>query len=237
MMPQLNAILRQLKELGTDQTRKTFARHGIDGDVFGVRVGDLKQVAKALRGEQHLAEDLYASGNYDAKYLAGLIADGRKMSQAAIQDWADQAKWHAIASTAVAWIASESDAAEELATLWIAADRELLQTAGWVTFCGIVATKADDGLDLKGLRALLRGMKKRIARAPNRVRYAMNNFIISAGCYVPALSELARDVAAGIGVVEVDMGETACQVPDAVASIEKVAAMKRIGLKRKTMRC
>jgi hypothetical protein len=33
------------------------------------------------------------------------------------------------------------------------------------------------------------------------------------------------------------MGETACKVPDALAYIEKIESMGRIGKKRKTMRC
>jgi len=35
----------------------------------------------------------------------------------------------------------------------------------------------------------------------------------------------------------VDVGETACKVPLAIAYIEKTEAAGRIGKKRKTMRC
>lgn len=236
-MAKLKDVMRQLKTLGTEQTRKTFARHGIEGDVFGVKVGDLKQVVKTTRGDQPLAEALYATGNYDAMYLAGLIGDGTQMSQATLRGWAEQAKWHTIAGTAVAWVATESEHAASLAAAWIDDDSELLQCAGWTTLCGIVATKDDTALDIAGLRKLLKSMKKRMAKAPDRVRYVMNSFVISVGCYVTALSDAARETAAGIGVVDVDMGNTACKVPDAVAAIEKVASMGRLGLKRKTFRC
>jgi len=37
--------------------------------------------------------------------------------------------------------------------------------------------------------------------------------------------------------VEVDMGDTACKVPLALAAIEKIEAMGRVGRKRKTMKC
>jgi hypothetical protein len=60
-------------------------------------------------------------------------------------------------------------------------------------------------------------IEKEIHTAQNRVRAAMNGFIISAGCYVAALTEKAKTTAGKIGVVMVDVGDTACKVPDAKA--------------------
>lgn len=236
-MSTVDGIMRQLEALGSEQTRKTFARHGIEADTFGVKVGDLKQVAKAIRGEQALAEDLFATGTYDAMYLAGMVADGRQMNRSVLGRWARGAKWPAIASTAVAWVATESRWADALATTWIRAKRELVATAGWTTLSGIVATRADEDLDLMRLQGLLDEVRETIHAAPNRVRFVMNAFVISVGCYVAPLSAAAVKTAEAIGPVEVDMGDTACQVPAAVAAIEKVAAMGRIGRKRTTIRC
>lgn len=36
-------IMTQLTELGTEQTKKTFIRHGAPGPLFGVKIGDLKK--------------------------------------------------------------------------------------------------------------------------------------------------------------------------------------------------
>jgi hypothetical protein len=47
----------------------------------------------------------------------------------------------------------------------------------------------------------------------------------------------AKAAARQMGMVTVEMGETACKVPDAIAYIEKVEAMGRQGQKRKTIRC
>ena len=238
-MSTVDGIMRQLAALGSEQTRKTFARHGIDADTFGVKVGDLKKVAKTIKGEQSLAEQLFASGTYDAMYLAGMVADGGQMSRSMLGSWARGAKWPAIASTAVAWVTTESRWADALATSWIRAkrQRELLATAGWTTLSGIVATRADEDLDLTRLQGLLDEVRETIHAAPNRVRSVMNAFIISVGCYVVPLSAAALKAAEAIGPVEVDMGDTACQVPAAVAAINKVASMNRIGRKRKTIRC
>ena len=65
----------------------------------------------------------------------------------------------------------------------------------------------------------------------------MNNFVIAVGCYVAPLTEAAKQTAEKIGKVEVDMGDTACKVPDAVPYIEKVEQRGTIGKKRMQARC
>ena len=65
----------------------------------------------------------------------------------------------------------------------------------------------------------------------------MNGFIISVGGYVEPLTDLAKMTARKIGKVVVEMGETTCQVPDALGYIQKMEARGSIGKKRKTARC
>jgi hypothetical protein len=65
----------------------------------------------------------------------------------------------------------------------------------------------------------------------------MNGFVIAVGTYVRPLLGPARAAAAQIGEVSVDMGETACEVPSAIAYIAKVESLGRLGVKRKTIRC
>ena len=65
----------------------------------------------------------------------------------------------------------------------------------------------------------------------------MNNFVISVGGYVAPLLAKAKATAKKIGIVEVDLGDTACKVPLALEMIEKIEKMGRVGKKRKTAKC
>ena len=65
----------------------------------------------------------------------------------------------------------------------------------------------------------------------------MNNFVIALGTYVQGLTDLAVQAAEKIGKVTVDMGDTACKVPDAVERIQKAREQGAIGKKRKTVKC
>lgn len=233
----LKETMAALKKLGTEQTVKTWKRHGATGEMYGVKIGDMKTVLKKIKGRQDLAMELYATGNLDAMYLAGLVADGAKMSKKELKDWAKSARCAMIAEYTVPWVATESPYARELALEWIDAKQVDLAAAGWNTYCGIVSVNPDEELDLKEIEKLLARVEKEIATAPNRVRYCMNSFVIAVGAAVKPLLPKAKAAAKRIGTVSVDMGDTACEVPLALGMISKIEDMGRVGKKRKTMKC
>ena len=47
-MTTFDQIMAELKKRGREQTRKTYARHGINIPMFGVSVADLKAIAKKI---------------------------------------------------------------------------------------------------------------------------------------------------------------------------------------------
>jgi hypothetical protein len=65
----------------------------------------------------------------------------------------------------------------------------------------------------------------------------MNGFVIAVGTYVKSLTEVALETAAKVGTVSVDVGDTACKVPNAQDAIHKVEQRGTIGKKRKTAKC
>jgi 3-methyladenine DNA glycosylase AlkD len=231
--------MASLKSRGKEQTRKIYGRHGMDEKrVLGVSAADLKVIAKSIRGQQDLACELYETGIMDAMYLAGMVADGAKLTSEQLIQWLDRAEGlQMISEYTVPWLTVENSNARVLALQWMKSKKEHVAAAGWCTYGGLVALKLDEELDLAEVEALLNTVVKQIHKAPNRVRHTMNTFVISVGGYVKPLLAKAKAAARQIGEVTVDMGETACKVPDALAYVEKIEAMGRIGKKRKTMRC
>jgi 3-methyladenine DNA glycosylase AlkD len=231
--------MAQLKKKGSEKTRKIYARHGMaTANMFGVSVADLKVIAKTIKGQQALACELYATGNLDAMYLAGMVADGSQMTAKQLNEWAEAtAGLQMIAEYTVPWVAVENPKGRELALQWMKSKKEHVASSGWCTYSGLLATKPDEELNLAEIENLLGAVVKEIHTAQNRVRSTMNGFVISAGTYVKPLLKQAKAAAGQIGAVSVDVGETACKVPLATASIEKSEAASRIGKKRKTIRC
>ena len=105
-MSTLPSIMADLKKKRTAQTRKTYSRHGMDPDrVLGVSIADLKVIAKSIKGQQALAQELYATGTMEAMYLACLVADGAKLSRKELKVWADAAAGlQTISEYSIPWV-------------------------------------------------------------------------------------------------------------------------------------
>jgi len=233
----LEETMQALAAKATATTKKTHMRHGASEPISGVRIGDMKPIQKQIKGDQALAMQLYATGNSDAMYLAGLVADGRKMTRAQIERWAQQATWQMISGTTVPWVAAEHPDAIEIALKWIDSPKESIAVSGWATLSNVVTTTPDDKLPIKQLGTLLTRVVKTIHTSQNRVRYAMNDFVIACGTYVAPLGDKAIAAARKMGRVEVDMGQTDCQVTDAESYSLKSRRGAPIAPKRKTTRC
>jgi 3-methyladenine DNA glycosylase AlkD len=232
-------ILAELKPLGSDSYKKVMLRHGVKEPFFGVKISDLQKIRKRIKTDYQLALDLYDTGNYDAMYLAGLIADDERMTKKDLQRWIAIANTtHApLASSTVPWVAAGSPHGWELALEWIDSKKPLTAAAGWATLGSLVSIKEDSELDLPELKRLLERVRKNIHQAPHEVRYQMNFFVIAVGCYVESLTDTAIQTAEKIGPVEVDMGDTSCEVPSALDYIRKVQKRGTIGKKRKMAKC
>jgi 3-methyladenine DNA glycosylase AlkD len=230
-------IMQELEKLGSEQTKQIYMNHGVMEPYFGVKIGDLKKLVKYVKKDHELGLQLFNSGNHDAMYLAGLSVNPKVISKETLQEWARKAYWYLIAEYTVAGVAAESDYALELAREWMTLEEEMVAVCGWSTYSNYISITPDEILDMTEIRTLLTQVRNTIHVERNRVRYVMNGFVLSVGCYVPELIEEAKQVAEVIGKVHVDVGNTACKVPLATEYIKKVEDKNRVGMKRKTCIC
>jgi 3-methyladenine DNA glycosylase AlkD len=231
-----NDILHELSQMGSAATKNVLLKHGAREPCFGVKVGDMKKIAKKVKKDHALSLKLYSTGNYDAMYLAGLIADETKITKKDLQHWVEAA-YAGIAEYTVPWVAAESEHGWEVGIKWINSAKSNIAAAGWSTLTSVLSIAPNETLDQKAIEKLLYRIEKEIHVAPDRVRYTMNWFVIAAGAYVPALTKLAKVTAKKIGSVTVERNGTACKMPSGVDYIAKIEAMGRIGKKKKQARC
>lgn len=232
----LETVMEALEAFGNEGTKKVLVKHGAREPFFGVKVQDLKTLQKKIKQDYALSLALYATGNSDAMYLAGLIASPGEMSRADLEAWVDGAYWYYISEYTVPWVAGESPHGHALALEWIESGRETVAAAGWATLAYRTMITPDEDLDLDLYRGLIERAVLGVHAAQNRVRYAMNGFVIAVGCNVTPLTETATAAAEAIGKVDVEMGGTACKVPLATTYIQKVVDRGTIGKKRKSAR-
>lgn len=233
----VQTIMTELQAKGNEGIKKILLKHGIKEPLFGVKVEDLKVIQKRIKKDYQLAKDLYATGNADAMYLAGLIADEDKMTKKDLSVWIKQAVSTNISEYTVPWIAAESKFGYQLSLEWIDAKQEFIAAAGWSTLSSLVAIKPDNELDIQSLKKLLARVENDIHKADNRVRLKMNSFVIAVGSYVTSLTDYAISISKKIGPVKVNTDGTACKVPNAADYITKVKEKGALGKKKKMARC
>jgi 3-methyladenine DNA glycosylase AlkD len=231
-------VLAELKKAGSEQVKKIFLKHGAKEPFWGVKVEDMKKIQKKIKeNKQKVAYELFESGVSDAQYLAALVADGSQMTVKELQHWVENAAWSQVSEYSVPWVASENKEGFTLALKWIDSKKESIASSGWCAMSAIISVWPDEDLDIKALMKLLSRVEKEIHKAPNRVKYCMNGFVIAVGCYVESLSVNAFATARKIGEVYVDMGGTSCQVPFAPMYIQKVVDKGSLGKKKKMAKC
>jgi 3-methyladenine DNA glycosylase AlkD len=235
--PACDAILDELKALGSESYKRILMKHGVQEPCFGTKIGDMQKIVKRIKKDYQLALLLYASGVYDAMYLAGLIADDAKMTKKDLKSWMSKANCRSLASWTVPWVASGSAHGWDLAHEWIESKKELVASAGWGTISSIVSITPDEQLDLEGLRALIARIASTIQTQSDLVRYQMNACMIAIGTYVAPLTQEVKKVAKKLGSIQADLGDNDCQVPDVIETLDKVAQRGSIGKKRKSAKC
>ncbi len=231
----VSEVLKELESYGDERTRNTHMKHGAKEPLFGVKVADLKKILKKTKKDHKLSLALFETGNSDAMYLAGLMADEKQISKDDLNQWVKAAYWYYLSEYTVPWVAAESPYGFELGLEWIRSNEENIASSGWSTLSNYASI--NHALDLGTYASLLDEVAEKIPDAQNRVRYTMNAFVIAIGCYIPELTQKAKETAEKIGKVKVFMGDTSCKVPLALDYIKKVEGLNRIGKKRKMARC
>lgn len=182
--------------------KKMYMSNGAHEPLFGVATGAMKPIAKKIKIDQALAEELYATGNYDAMYFAGIIADPKAMTVEDFNRWIEAAYFYMLSDYVVAVTLAEAPIAQEVADAWIASGEELKMSAGWSCYCWLLGNRKDSEFSESKLAQMLEIVKNTIHDAPERTKSAMNNFLYTVAIsYVP-LHEQAVATAQAIGPVE-----------------------------------
>ncbi|RUT30507.1 DNA alkylation repair protein [Paenibacillus zeisoli] len=233
----LETVMQELEALGKERTKKIYISNGAQEPLFGVATGAMKPMAKQIKKNQPLAEQLYATGNYDAMYFAGVIADPRAMTEADFDRWIDAAYFYMLSDYVVAVTLAETEIAQGVADKWIASGEELRMSAGWSCYCWLLGSRPDREFDESKMAHMLKRVEAEIQDSPERTKYAMNNFIYTVATSYSPFHDLAVQTAQAVGPVEVGQDKGKSKYLNATDNIQKAIARGHLGFKRKYVRC
>lgn len=214
----LEQVMAELEANGSEQTRKTYRRHGVTGKQFGVNYGFMKPFAKKIKVDHELAKSLWATGNHDAQVLAGMIADPQQADDALLDSWANDLYNYALGD-AVTSFTARTPLARKKAKEWMNSDVEWISMVGWHILGDLAMNNPD--LPDEYFLPYLDTIERDLHSSMNRTRYGMNNALIAIGSR-PTLRARTIEVAKNLGKVIVDHGDTSCKTPDAITYIQKI---------------
>lgn len=230
-------VMQELESLGKERTKKIYLSNGAHEPLFGVATGAMKPIAKKIKINQSLAEELYATGNYDAMYFAGIIANPNTMTESDFNRWMDDAYFYMLSDYVVAVTLSEAEIAQDVADKWIDSGDELRMSAGWSCYCWLLGNRQDNEFSENKISNMLDRLKSSVHDSPERTKSAMNNFLYTVGISYLPLHETAAETAKEVGIVEVKRDKKKPSFLNAFASIQKEWHRGKLGFKRKYVRC
>jgi 3-methyladenine DNA glycosylase AlkD len=218
-------VMAALKQMGTAQNVKVYKRHGAGDKLFGVSFANLNKLNKQIGVDHALAQQLWRTGNTDARTLALMIADPDAFTAREADAWLQEIQYSLLADMFGGLIA-RSRLADGKRKKWTRSRQEYVRVCGYALLSATLKDAADELPD-DVCRVHLETIEQQIHDSPNMARHAMNMALISIGIYKPQLRGDVIAAARRIGKVHVDHGQTSCQTPDAESYIQKAAARER----------
>ena len=232
-MAQLSEVMAALEVAGTVQNRKIYARHGAAEPMFGVSYAELGKIAKRIKTDHALAQQLWDTGNHDARVLALRAADPAALDEPLARRWLGDVDNYILAE-GLGGLCAQTRHARALSDAWRDDPSEWPASVGW--FIVMCTAEDPDVWSVEELRGMLDQIEAEIAVRPNRVRHEMNGAMIVMALRDGSLRRSVLAAAARIGPVRVDHGQTGCKTPAVAPYVERTLAHREAKAARQAAR-
>lgn len=220
----LKTAMKQLEAAGSEQTRKTYARHGADPNMFGVSWATLRPMAKQIGPDQALAEELWQTGNHDARTLATLIVEPEKVTARLLERWRKDLTNYGLTDL-LSGLAAGAGLDRSTVDAWCDSKEEWTSSMGWGVVGRRAAEHAAEGAEgLEYLRDKIATIEREVHSRPNRTRHMMHMALIGIAASSPKLKTTVLAAAKRIGPIQVDHGDTGCVTPAIAPYLAKMEA-------------
>lgn len=216
----LKEALKQLKALGNEKMRAHNKKHGAGDDQFGVKLGDIREVAKKIGTDHELALSLWETGNVEARLLATLLIKPKNLSAKEMDRMVRSVTFVQVADWLNSYVVKQHPSKEALRQEWMTTDHRWAARAGWSLTWERVS-RNPDGLDLA---ALLNRIEAGMAGADPVVQWTMNSTLASIGIHAPKLRKRAISIGEKLGIYRDYPVSKGCTSPFAPIWIEAMVS-------------
>jgi 3-methyladenine DNA glycosylase AlkD len=192
----LQEAMSRLESLGTDQVKGIRHREGAGERQFGVKLGDIRGVAKGAKSDHSLALELWQTGNTDARLLATLVIQPAKLSLDELEGMIREVCSPQLADWVQSYVTSKHPLKFERRQSWMDSDSPMVARCAWSLTADLVSKESQ----LLDLDSLLDRIEAELGGAPSLVQWTMNSCLAQIGISHPHLRERAVAIGEAIGV-------------------------------------
>ncbi len=171
-------------------------RNGAPASQFGVKMGDIRALAKKIKTDHELALELWKTGNCDAQFLATLIIEPESLSGGELEKLVRSVTFAHVADWLQSYVVAQHPDKKALRQKWMTAKDPWAARAGWALTASRVGKDARD-LDLP---ALLDRIEAELRNAKPEVQWAMNSTLATIGIHHAGLRKRALAIGEKIGL-------------------------------------
>ena len=142
-------VLEKLKDASSSENRESMASFGVETDnCLGVKIGDLREIAKDI-GENHsLAGELWKSGIHEARILASMVDSPGEVIEEQLENWVkDFDSWN-LCDQVCNNLFRKTEYAEDKAFEWSQRSEEFVKRAGFALMAYMATHRKDEDDDL-----------------------------------------------------------------------------------------
>lgn len=183
-------LAEALTELAALEDPKMRAANEKRGDDHGMNLSRLRGVAKKIKTDQPLAQELWATAETPAKLLALLICKPAAFTADELDAMIRDTRPPKVNDWFVNYVAKKTPRAEEMRRRWFDDADPTVAAAAW-SLTSVRIAKDPDGLDLDHLLDLI---ERDMRDAPARLQWSMNETLATIGIHHPALRARALEI-------------------------------------------
>jgi 3-methyladenine DNA glycosylase AlkD len=212
--------LKVLESCGHANVRERNAKNGAPDNQFGVKMGDIRAIAKSIKINHELGLELWGSGNIDAMLLATLIMKPNLLSEEELERMTASVTYTWLADWLMTHIIRQHPCKESMRWRWMESSHPMLARAGWSLTTERVL-KNPEGL---ALGALLDRIEREMGNAPSPTQWTMNYCLAEIGIHFAEHRKRAIDIGEKLGLYRDYPVSKGCTSPFAPTWIGEMVA-------------
>lgn len=219
----LKQALGRLEALGNEKVRAQNIKRGAGDNQFGVRLGDIRKLAKEIKTGHDLALQLWETEIIDARLLAVLLIEPERMTDNLLDHMVRSAGFAQVADWLNAYVVGKYPGREDLRKKWMTDDDPWAARAGWY-LTNTRITRDAEGLDLQ---ALLQRIEHEMGTSAPEVQWTMNFCLAGIGINFPKYRNRAIAIGERLGIYRDYPVSKGCTSPFAPIWIEEMVNRKK----------